>query len=940
MAPTVLEASRLPTRSGDNTRVISNTWNLGLAGRTGVVPDIKSGAGPAFCPSDGDPCGTLRDTYVPSGAPRAHAARAPPGGRVQCDFCSRSAGLGRRDADPQSADQRSPPRGPGVRRERGRLAPALGDGGGAGRKAVGAGARPLSRAHALQGHDPPGGGIRGPRDRRVRGPDQRGHVARLHLLPHPPARQPHRRRYRDARRHRRELHAPGGPGRAREARGARGDAPRRGQPAPPSVPAALRDALRRSSLRPAGDRDGGAPARSHAGDARELLPSPLRPRVVRAGRGGPCQECRGPGHRRADVRASAAYRVRAPGGGGAAGPPAEEAQRRAPGHARLPRAGLARSKARSRRHAGRRPARGGAGPGARGSAHAGPPRANRPRHVGERRVLRARGGGRCRRDRSARPREPGAGRGGGPQRDSPAAGAGGDRGGAAPGRHGRGSAARVLVGDGGRPRVGLRAGRGRLAARGRAGLHQPASLGHGRADPRRRAPLPRPRAVHAAGARAQAPMRRQATLGAAARAALVLGAAPIGAETRAVTRHELPNAMTVLVRENSVAPVVAVSLQVRAGSRFETAETAGITNLLLRSMIRGSARRSAVQLAEAAEEIGGSVDASGEVEVAEIRGEALARHWEALLGLVAEVTLEPALAVDEIEKERRLVLSQIRTRGDMPCPLSFDTVIRDLYGEHPYGRPSLGLEASVARLSRDALLGHYQATFRPERMVLAVSGQVSRERVVKLAERLFSRLARAAPAPMPAGDGPAPTGGRRVVERPAQQAQILMGYLGPGLNDPTYPAVRVLGAVLGGGMAGRLFVEIRDRRGLAYSLGVLTPYRTGPAFFVTYLGTARQNVAAAEAAALEELERVRTAPVGAGELARAKAYVLGNLAMDRRTNARRAWYLAFFGAVGAGWDFPDRYARAVDAVSAADVVAAAQRYLRRPTIVLLQPQAR
>jgi len=434
-------------------------------------------------------------------------------------------------------------------------------------------------------------------------------------------------------------------------------------------------------------------------------------------------------------------------------------------------------------------------------------------------------------------------------------------------------------------------------------------------------------------------MRRWVTRGAAGLAALLL-AAPAWAETPSVARHVLPNGMTVLVRENPVAPVVAVSLQVRAGSRLETPGTAGITNLLLRSMIRGSAKRSAVQLIEAAEEIGGHVDASGEVETAEIRGEALARHWETLLGLIAEVARESALAAEGIEHARRLVLSQIQTRGDTPFPLSFDTVIRDLYGGHPYGWHSLGLKASVERLTRETLLAHYRETFRPERMVLAVSGQVPRKRVAKTAERLFGRLARSPAAPAPAAAGPAPAGGRRVVAHPAQQAQILIGYLGPGLADPTYPAMRVLGAVLGGGMSGRLFVEIRDKRGLAYSIGVLTPYRTGPAFFLTYLGTARQNVAAAEAAVLEELERIRAAPVGAEELARAKVYITGSLAMDRRTNARRAWYLAFFEAVGAGWDFPDRYARAVEAVTAAEVAAAAQRYLRHPTIVLLQPQAR
>jgi zinc protease len=269
--------------------------------------------------------------------------------------------------------------------------------------------------------------------------------------------------------------------------------------------------------------------------------------------------------------------------------------------------------------------------------------------------------------------------------------------------------------------------------------------------------------------------------------------------------------------------------------------------------------------------------------------------------------------------------------------LSFDTVLRALYGTNPYGRSQLGLKDSIERLTRDDLLAHYRAIYQPDRMVLAVSGQVERRRVIKAAGRLFGRMVRTGPNAQVALAVSEPSGERRVITRPAHQAQILVGYLGPGLSDPLYPAVRVLAAALGGGMAGRLFVELRDRRGLAYSTGVVTPFRTGPIFFVAYLGTAPASAAAAEAGVLRELERVRDAPVGGDELARAKAYVRGQLAMDRRTNARLAWYLAFFEAVGAGWDFPDRYARALEAVTAEDVARAAERYLTRPTIVVLQP---
>ena len=419
---------------------------------------------------------------------------------------------------------------------------------------------------------------------------------------------------------------------------------------------------------------------------------------------------------------------------------------------------------------------------------------------------------------------------------------------------------------------------------------------------------------------------------------LALETRGVAAQEPIVTRHVLSNGVTMLVRENPAIDVVAVSLQVRAGSQFETLQTSGITNFLQRVLLRGTVKRTFVQLAEASEDIGGGLDGGGEVESAELRGQALGRHWETLLALIAEVALEPALPLLEIERERRLLLGQLKSRAESPFWFSFDSLSQDLYGPHPYGRHHLGLKESIERLTRDDLLTHYRAIYRPEQMVLAVSGQVERARVVKVAERLFGRMSRSGRVVADALTPPAATGQRRVIERPAQQAQIMVGYLGPGLLDPLYPVARVLGAALGGGMAGRLFVELRDRRGLAYSTGVLPlPFRVGPTFFVAYLGTAPESLAAAETGVVQELERVRSSPVTADELARAKAYVLGQLSMERRTNARQARDLAFFETVGAGWDFPERYARAIEAVTVADLARAAERLLTRPTIIVLQP---
>jgi predicted Zn-dependent peptidase len=404
-----------------------------------------------------------------------------------------------------------------------------------------------------------------------------------------------------------------------------------------------------------------------------------------------------------------------------------------------------------------------------------------------------------------------------------------------------------------------------------------------------------------------------------------------------VVRRVLPSGLTVIVRPDPAVGVMAASLQVRAGSLFETADTAGITNFLHRVMVRGTKRYTALQLTEAIEDLGGALDASGDVEYGEVRGTALARNWESLLELVAEVALRPTLPVEEVERERRLIQSALQTRGDTPFQRAFDSVLHDLYGPHPYAWPSVGRRESVDRIDRPALQAHYATIYRPDRMVLAVSGHVAGDRVVRVAERLFRMLSPAGPPATVGGGAATPRAERRVVERPVQQAQVLVGYLAPRLTESDYAAVRVLGTVLGGGMSGRLFTELRDRRGLAYSVGVLGTFRTGPSFIVTYMGTAPPNAEAAEAGVLTELERIRGEPVTERELARAKAYLLGTLAMDRRTSARHAWYLAFFEVIGAGWDFPERYARAVEAVTAADVARVAQQYLTRPTVVVVQP---
>jgi len=407
--------------------------------------------------------------------------------------------------------------------------------------------------------------------------------------------------------------------------------------------------------------------------------------------------------------------------------------------------------------------------------------------------------------------------------------------------------------------------------------------------------------------------------------------------TGSVTRTKLANGMTALVRENPTAPVVAISLMVRMGTRWETRQNAGLSNFLQLMVVRGTTSLDGTQIASAADRMGGSIDAYADADYSEIPATALSRYWGEMLDLVAEVALRPSIPDDTTQAVRDFLLRQIRNRAEKPYDAAFDSLMARTYGDNPYAWDPLGLKESLERMDRAALLAHYRRHYVPGAMVLAVSGKVKSAEVVARAERLFGGLP-AAPVPAPnATAPPAPSTGRAVLTVPGAQAQILMGGLAPSLTDPDLAAMKVVSTVLGGGLASRFFSELRDKQGLAYTTAAREPMRVGAGYFLALLGTAPANKEKAEVALREQLERIQRQAVSDEELRVAKAFLLGSLAMDRRTNARQAWYMASLEVAGVGHEFLDRYVAQVRAVTKADVQLAAQRYLATVRTVVAEP---
>jgi zinc protease len=419
---------------------------------------------------------------------------------------------------------------------------------------------------------------------------------------------------------------------------------------------------------------------------------------------------------------------------------------------------------------------------------------------------------------------------------------------------------------------------------------------------------------------------------------LLLTPAVTVAETTGVTRSRLPNGLTVVVRENAEAPVVAYSLLVKMGTRTETPDNAGISNMLQTMLVRGTEKMNGEQIAAAADRMGGSIDAYGDADYSEITATALSRSWLQMLELVSDVALRPTVPDGTVQAVRDFVLRQIRNRGEKPFDVAADRMRVALFGTNPYAWDPLGRRESVERLTRDALLAYYRRQYVPDQMVLAVSGDVKGTEVLAQVQRLFGALpaGKASAPPVPAPPPMAAT--REVLIVPGAQAQIFMATLAPPFTHPDYPPLKVMTAILGGGMASRFFSDLRDKQGLAYTTGALYPPRMDTGGFVAILGTAPANVPKAETALRAHLARIQNEPASAEEVAVARSYVIGSQAMDRRTNARQAWYLAAAELTGVGYEFFDVYVANVRKVTPADVQRVAKQYLGVLRTIIVQPQ--
>ncbi len=410
--------------------------------------------------------------------------------------------------------------------------------------------------------------------------------------------------------------------------------------------------------------------------------------------------------------------------------------------------------------------------------------------------------------------------------------------------------------------------------------------------------------------------------------------------TGPLLREELPGGGVLLVKEERAVPLVALRAVWSGGLRAETDQNAGINVLLARLAAKGTQRRGAEQVVRLMEAMGGSMGGNSGRNSFGLRAELLSRHLEEGLDLFAEALAEPAFRDGEVARERTLQLDELHAREDNPAGLAFLLFAQTLYRRHPYRLDTLGTPASVEGVTPDLLAGYRSLHYPGARAIVSVVGDVAPAHVSQLVRERFARLPRtAAPLLSPPQEEPSSAPRTAVRKLDKAQAHLVVGFPGARLSDPLRWELDVLSAILSG-QGGRLFVELRDRRSLAYSVTSFSVEGVDPGYFAAYIGCGPGKVGEALEGIRRELARCRESPPSAAELDRARTHLIGTHAIGLQRNSARAAVYAFDECYGLGADASSRYAERIAAVSAADVLAAAQRALdaKAEVVALVAPE--
>jgi zinc protease len=392
--------------------------------------------------------------------------------------------------------------------------------------------------------------------------------------------------------------------------------------------------------------------------------------------------------------------------------------------------------------------------------------------------------------------------------------------------------------------------------------------------------------------------------------------------------YALANQARLFVLPRRDVPVVAARAAFLGGQLAEDAGSAGVSSFLASMWLRGTEQRSAADFARATEGLASEIDGFAGRSSLGLTLECTSESFAPAFDLFAEALLEPAFAEAELERERSETLAAIERREDRLAHRTYQLFAEAHYRSHPYRLPMLGSAESVGAFDAARLRAHHERLVRGPNLVLAIAGDVDPD---EAAARVSSRLAELAAADFEAPSPPeedAPREIRRALLRKQRaQSHLVIGFRGLRVDDPDRFPLELVTQLLSG-QGGRLFLELRDRRSLAYTVTATNLEGVAPGTFTVYIATAPEKREEAEALLLEQLAELLERAPAPDELERAQRYLVGNFAIDRQRNAVHAAHVSLDSLYGLGPDAAERYPEAILAVTPEDVLRVARRVIQ------------
>ena len=408
-------------------------------------------------------------------------------------------------------------------------------------------------------------------------------------------------------------------------------------------------------------------------------------------------------------------------------------------------------------------------------------------------------------------------------------------------------------------------------------------------------------------------------------------------EPSQVSRTVLPGGLRVITEFLPAVRSVALGIWVGVGSRDEDHAHAGATHYLEHLLFKGTRRRTALEISAEMDAVGGEMNAFTAKEYTCYYARVLDADLPLAVDVLSDMVTSSLITPKDVDAERNVVLEEIAMNDDDPSDTAHEAFTAKLFGDTPLGRPILGTVDSINAITRDQIIEHYQARYTSEHLVVAAAGNLDHDTVVQLVAQAFGKALDHAAEPVPprlngshSGSGTAAGVGTTLVSRGIEQANLVLGCEAMARTDDRRFALGVLNAAFGGGMSSRLFQEVREKRGLAYSVYSFSAQHADTGMWGIYVGCLPAKADEVLAICAEEITRVVEGGLSDAELARGKGQVRGSIVLGLEDPSSRMSRLGKSELVYPRLEPVDEVLTSIDAVTHDDVRALAAEILTRP----------